>query len=127
MKKKEQANPDPSLTYVHKQESSETGRMFKIPPGVEFSDIYMDAQEVSMALKVGKRVVTNARRAGKLSYTCLYKGGKIFYLKQEIAAMMEANIVKRKNITLNVNGLKSLIAAAISMASVLPDWEFMLS
>ena len=42
MKKDVNQNPDPSLSNAHKQESSETGRMFYIPPEVEFSDIYMD-------------------------------------------------------------------------------------
>ena len=72
-------------------------------------------------------MVTNLRRAGKLSYTRLYEGGKIFYLRQEIAVMLEANTVGGKNSILKMKGFQSWIATAVSMASALPDWEFLLS
>lgn len=60
-----------------------------LPPGIKFDDIYMDAPQVAQELHISKRVVRNIRLSGKLSYTNPF--GKIFYYRQEIAAIMEAN------------------------------------
>jgi hypothetical protein len=58
----------------------------------------MDAQDVATELKICKRIVTNMRKAGKLSYTTLNNGsGKLYYFRQEIAAMLESNTVIGKN------------------------------
>jgi hypothetical protein len=62
---------------------------FVLPAGVKFDDIYMDASQVAQELNISKRVVRNIRIAGKISYTNPF--GKIFYYRQEIAGIMEAN------------------------------------
>ena len=59
-----------------------------LPPGTRFDDIYMDAPQIAQELHISKRVVRNIRMSGKLSYTNPF--GKIFYYRQEIAAIMEA-------------------------------------
>jgi hypothetical protein len=69
---------------------------FILPPGAKLSDLYMDAQDVAQELKLGKRVVYNLRRQGKLSYTTI-NDGKIFYIRQEIAAIMHSNMVPASN------------------------------
>ena|SRR5664279_1385917 len=98
MKKNEQAKPDASFTLLHKAaEDAPQEFMFYIPPGAKFSDIYIDLQEAAFELKVSKRIITNMRRAGKLSYTFLQEKGKVYYLRQEIAAILQANIVIGKN------------------------------
>jgi hypothetical protein len=55
--------------------------------------VYIDAQMVARELNICKRVVTNLKKAGVLSHTHLDKNGKVYYLRQEIAAIMQANIV----------------------------------
>lgn len=65
-----------------------------LPPGVRFDDIYMDAQQVTQELHISKRVVRNIRVSGRISYTNPF--GKIFYYRQEIAAIMEANKKSKK-------------------------------
>ena len=60
-----------------------------LPPGVKFDDIYIDASQVAQELHISKRVVRNIRIAGKISYTNPF--GKVFYYRQEIAGIMEAN------------------------------------
>lgn len=97
MKKNEQPKPDASFTPLHKAAEPEQEFMFHIPPGVKFSDIYMDLQGACAELKVCKRIITNMRRAGKLSYTYLDEKGKIYYFRQEIAAILQANVVIGKN------------------------------
>ena len=71
---------------------------FFLPPGAKLSDIYMDAQDVSQELKISKRVVYDLRRAGKLSFCTLgISGGKIYYFRQEIAAILHSNMVPAAN------------------------------
>jgi hypothetical protein len=70
---------------------------FILPPGAKLSDIYMDAQDVAQELKIGKRVIYDLRRAGKLSYTLIISKGKIFYFRQEIAAILNSNTVPATN------------------------------
>ena len=64
--------------------------IFHLPPGVKFSDIYMDAQQVALELNYSKRTINNMRKRGKLSFTTMF--GKIYYLRQEIAAIFKANL-----------------------------------
>ena len=71
---------------------------FFLPPGAKLSDIYMDAQDLAQELKIGKRVVYDLRRAGKLSFSTLgISKGKIFYFRQEIAAILHSNTVPATN------------------------------
>ncbi len=63
--------------------------IYNLPAGIRFSDIYMDTQSVALELNFCKRTISNMRRSGKLSYTTL--NGKIYYYRQEIAGMLEAN------------------------------------
>jgi hypothetical protein len=60
-----------------------------LPPGVKFGDVYMDASDVAQELNISKRGVRNMRVSGKISYTNPF--GKIYYYRQEIAAVLEAN------------------------------------
>lgn len=62
---------------------------FHLPPGVKFGDIYMDAPQLAQELNFGKRTISNMRNSGKLSFTTLF--GKLFYFRQEIAAILEMN------------------------------------
>jgi hypothetical protein len=48
-------------------------------------------------LNICKRIVTNMRKAGKLSYTFLEDKGKVFYFHQEIVANLKSNTVIGKN------------------------------
>jgi hypothetical protein len=80
------------------KELPEKNFCFFLPPGTKLDDIYIDAQDVATELKICKRIVTNMRKAGKLSYTSLNNGsGKLYYFRQEIAAMLESNTVIGKN------------------------------
>ena len=98
MEKNEESKPGVSFTSLHKTtEGIQQEFMFYISPGAKFDDIYIDAQVVSEELKICKRIVTNMRKAGKLSYTYLDEKGKVYYLRQEIAAILKANIVIGKN------------------------------
>ncbi len=63
--------------------------IYNLPRGTCFSDIYMDTQSVALELNFCKRTISNMRRSGKLSHTTL--NGKIYYYRQEIAGMLEAN------------------------------------
>ena len=67
-----------------------------LPPGIKFDDIYMDTPQVAQELHISKRVVRNIRLSGKISFTKPF--GKIFYYRQEIAAIMEANKKGKKGI-----------------------------
>jgi len=72
---------------------------FEIPVGSKLHELYMDVQQVSLELNISKRTVRNLRKSGKLSYTRLQ--GKIFYFRQELVAILEANKVpKMDHITL---------------------------
>jgi hypothetical protein len=66
-----------------------------LPPGVKFDDIYMDASQVAQELNISKRVVRNIRISGKISYTNPF--GKVFYYRQEIAALLELNKKNKKH------------------------------
>jgi len=66
-----------------------------LPPGATLSDIYMDASQVAQELNISKRTVRNMRVSSKLSWTTLF--GKIFYFRQEIAGLLAANKIPKKN------------------------------
>jgi hypothetical protein len=53
----------------------------------------MDAREVAAALKVSLPFVTKLRRAAKHSYRRIAPRCKILYLREEIEAILKANIV----------------------------------
>lgn len=63
--------------------------IFIHPAGTKLSDIYMDAPQVAQELNISKRTIRNMRVSEKLSFTTLF--GKIFYYRQEIAAILAAN------------------------------------
>src|SRR5665213_3152404 len=69
---------------------------FSIPASSKLNEIYMDAQQVALELNISKRTIHNMRKRGKFSFTCL--GGKIFYFRLEIVAMLEANKISQKDI-----------------------------
>ena len=99
--------PLPALNKVQKNtEGLEREFIAHIPPGFKLDDVYIDAQDVSQQLKLCKRVVSNLRKAGKLSYTTLDKG-KIYYFKQEIAARLKANTVIGKHSLLRKSGVNN--------------------
>jgi hypothetical protein len=56
------------------------------------------------------------RKNGELSYTQLTRKGKVYYLKQEVAATLKKNIVFGKNSPLRKTGPKC-ISALIGMFS----------
>lgn len=87
------------------KELPEKNFYFFLPPGTKLNDTYMDAQDVATELKICKRIVTNMRNAGKLSYTTL-DNGKIFYFRQEIAATLQSNTVIGKNSWMKKLGYK---------------------
>ena len=91
----------PAITAFSSHKSKELPEKnfcFFLPPGTKLDDIYIDAQDVATELKICKRIVTNMRKAGKLSYTSLNNdNGKVFYFRQEIAATLESNTVIGKN------------------------------
>jgi len=65
-----------------------------LPAGTKFNDIYMDASDVAIELNISKRLVRNMRVSVKISYTNPF--GKIWYFRQEIAEILEANKKPRK-------------------------------
>ena len=70
MKKNQPQNPDPSfISAPHHPEYHEEEFPLYISHGINFSDIYMDLQEVAIELKICKCVITNMHKAGKRSYT----------------------------------------------------------
>jgi hypothetical protein len=90
MKKNEKNNSRPvsqSMAAISKK--TEIYLQLVLAPGVKFDDIYIDASQVAQELHISKRVVRNIRIAGKISYTNPF--GKVFYYRQEIAGIMEAN------------------------------------
>jgi hypothetical protein len=90
MKRNEKNNPriSPHPTDASPKETEKNTKLV-FPPGVKFDDIYMDASQVAQELNISKRVVRNIRVSGKISHTNPF--GKVFYYRQEIAAILEAN------------------------------------
>jgi hypothetical protein len=118
MKTNQQVNPGTNLTPKNETpEDTERNFFYHLPPGAKFSDIYIDAQVVADELKICKRIVTNMRKAGKLSYTTL-DDGKIYYLRQEIAAMLKANMVIGKNSLLKHFRFNFWVATSASLFSL---------
>jgi hypothetical protein len=73
---------------------------------------------VTAELNVCKRIVTNMRKAGKLSYTTFDNTGKIFYFRQEIAANLKANTVIGKNSLMKKMGFNSWVTTSFSLLSL---------
>jgi hypothetical protein len=65
---------------------------------------------MSKQLNFCKRILNNMRKNGELSYTQLTRNGKVYYLKQEVAATLKKNIVIGKNSPLRKNGPKCIRA-----------------
>ena len=89
--KRNEKNNGKSIPHSIDASENEPKKNLKLvfPPGVKFDDIYMDASQVAQELNISKRVVRNIRMSGKISYTNPF--GKIFYFRQEIAGILEAN------------------------------------
>ena len=93
--KKEVKTPLKSTAHIsHLKEQNMPA--FSIPPSSKLNEVYMDAQQVALELNISKRTIHNMRKRGKFSFTCL--GGKIFYFRLEIVAMLEANKISQKDI-----------------------------
>lgn len=94
--KRNETNNGRTILYPIDASPKETGKNTKLvfPPGVKFDDIYMDASQVAQELNISKRVVRNIRMSGKISYTNPF--GKVFYYRQEIATILEANKMAKK-------------------------------
>jgi hypothetical protein len=105
------------------KEPAEGEYLFLLPPGVKFDDIYMDAQVVGTELKICKRIITNMRKAGKLSYTTLDTRGKIFYFRQEIASYLKENTVIGKNSTMKKPGYNCWITTSFSLLSLFDSFS----
>lgn len=67
---------------------------------MKLSDIYIDLGELCNELNFGRRVITNMRTAGELSFTT-FSNGKTQFFKQEIFAILQANTVISKNSLMN--------------------------
>ena len=104
MKQNQQTNPGKDFMSLSAAESIPDEFMFYLPPGTKFDDVYIDAQAVAEELNICKRVITNLKKAGVLSYTHLDKNSKVYYLRQEIAAILQANIVIGKKSILKTPG-----------------------
>lgn len=77
----------------------------------------MDVQEVCQELNISRRKVYNLRRAGILSYTSLSDDVKIYFFRQEIAAMLEANTVIGKTSLMKRLGISGWITRITSFLS----------
>lgn len=114
MKKKEKKQPETELPQPETKLTAESEKeivdllSLHIPPGVALSDIFLDTQDMCKELNFCKRVVNNMRKNGELSYTQLSKNGKVFYLKQEVAATLKRHLVIGKNSPLRRNGPKCI-------------------
>lgn len=69
--------------------------IYHLPPGTRFNDVYMDALQIKQELKYDPRTIRNMRNAGLLSYTTFHK--RIYYFRQEIAAILSKNAVMRQD------------------------------
>ena len=94
MKKNEKNTSKPNDALAGIEKITVKYLQLLLPPGVKFDDIYIDASQVAQELHISKRVVRNIRIAGRISYTNPF--GKIFYYRQEIAGIMEANKKPKK-------------------------------
>jgi hypothetical protein len=111
--------PEPEQLPESEEELTHLLNQLHIPPGVALNDIFLDAQDMSQQLNLCKRVLNNMRKNGDLSYTQVSRKGKVYYLKQEIAATLKKNIVVGKNSPLRRNGLKC-ISTLMGMFSICP-------
>jgi hypothetical protein len=98
MEKKEPKQPKAPLPQPEQEPLPESEEelthllnQLHIPPGVALNDIFLDTQDMSQQLNFCKRVLNNMRKNGELSYTQLTRNGKVYYLKQEVAATLKKN------------------------------------
>lgn len=91
-KKTKEAVPSPK--HPAEQPPAEKQFVYCLPPGTKFDDVYMDALQIQQELKYCSRSIRNMREEGLLSYTMLNK--RIYYFRQEIAAILVANTVMRR-------------------------------
>ncbi len=76
------------------QTTHEKKFIYHLPPGVRFDVMYMDGPQRNQELKYTLRTIRNMRKAGLLSYTTLHK--RIYYFRQEIAAILKENTIMRR-------------------------------
>jgi hypothetical protein len=91
-KKTKQAASSPK--HPTEQPPAEKEFVYCLPPGTKFDDVYMDALQIQQELKYCPRSIRNMREEGLLSYTIFHK--RIYYLRQEIAGILVANTVMRR-------------------------------
>ena len=115
MKKKEKSQPTTPLPQPEKdlqaqseEEMADLISRLHIPLGVALNDVYLDTQDMAEQLRICKRGLNNLRKKGQISSTQLVPNGKVFFLKQEVAAILKQNIVIGKNSPLRKNGLKCI-------------------
>ena len=91
MKPKPAKVPEP--VPLNEQPAFPTEDIFKmiLPPGTELTDFFIPAHVLLEQLDISKRKLNNMRRDGKVSHTSIES--RIVYLKQELAAILAANIV----------------------------------
>ena len=68
-------------------------------------------------MHMSKRKVYNLRRAGILSFTSLSSDGKVYFFRQEIAAMLEANTVIGENSLMKKLGVSGWLTGFASFLS----------
>ena len=69
--------------------------IFPLKPGVKFSDVFMDGQQIMQEIYIKPRTLQYYRDANKISYTRAF--GKYLYLRMEIAELLEKNIIWRRS------------------------------
>ena len=117
MKNNQQRVATNSISFLFKSEETPKEFVYHMPPGTKFSDILMDVQEVCQELHMSKRKVYNLRRAGILSFTSLSSDGKVYFFRQEIAAMLEANTVIGENSLMKKLGISGWLTGFTSFLS----------
>ncbi len=85
-----------------------------LPPGTNLSDFFITQQQLMEQVPAGKRKICNMRRDGILS--CTYFGGTPVFLKQEVAAMLKANLVIGKKSILRNMPVDEIKKLAMSWA-----------
>ena len=69
-------------------------KIFPLKPGVLFSDLLMDGQQMLQEIYITQRALQYYRDSNKISYTSLW--GKYYYFRIEIAEMVKNNIIWRR-------------------------------
>ena len=68
--------------------------IFPLKPGVQFSDLLMDGQQILQEIYITKRTLQYYRDTNKISYTWMF--GKYYYFRKEIAELVKKNIIWRR-------------------------------